>query len=277
VIRRGADTNRVAVIVQGDWLRLFVNGSQVGEARDHQRPWGQIGWTAYTQMAGRGVEVQFDNFLVSTPGPAESLAPLFSAEGAPVAPVAPAGPAVLFRDDFSNPNSGWPVQASDPSSRRVGYQGGEYFVVKVAGSGGAPFVTRSERFGDFQMEIDARLVAPTTDAYLYLDFRRQDNDDHYTFVVDPNDSTFLLRRNVGPGGTNLIGWTHHPAIQPGTQRNRIGVRAQGPTIVLLVNGQEVGRAQDAALREGTIAFGVGNLDDGPAEGRFGNLVVTGVN
>jgi hypothetical protein len=55
------------------------------------------------------------------------------------------------------------------------------------------------------------------------------------------------------------------------------VRAQGPTIVLLVNGQEVGRAQDAALREGTIAFGVGNLDDGPAEGRFGNLVVTGVN
>jgi hypothetical protein len=286
-IRRGTATNRVAVIAQGGWIRLFANGVQVAEARDEQRPWGQIGWTSYTQMSGRGVEVQFDNFQVTTPGPAETLVPLFPTDGTLGAagpppgpsgpPPAPAGPAVLFQDNFSNPNSGWPQQASDPTTRRVGYGSGDYFVVKLPGSGGAPFVTRAERFRDFQMEVDARLVPPTTDAYLYLDFRRQPNDDHYTFVVDPNDSTFLLRRNVGPSGSNLIGWTEHRAIRQAGAPNRIGVRVEGPSIVLLVNGQEVGRAQDGALQEGTIAFGVGSLSDGPAEGRFSNLVVTSVN
>src|SRR5262249_11411276 len=180
----------------------------------------------------------------------------------------------LFRDDFRNPASGWPRESSDASTRRVGYEGGEYFIIKQAGSGGSPFVTRSERFGDFLAEIEARLVPPTTGAFLYVEFRRQDNGDPYAFVVDPNDSTYLLRRETGAGGTNLIGWTPAPAIAAGTEPNRLAIRAQGPEIVLLVNGQEIGRVRDDALREGALGFGVGHLDDGPAEARFRELVVS---
>ena len=282
-IQSGGATNRIAVIAQGNWLRLFVNGQQIGEYRDPQerRPWGQIGWMAETADRGSNVVVEFDNFLVTTPGPAERLEPLFPIGGAGAPAGAQASPApstgrVLFRDDFTDPNSGWPRQASDPSTRRVGYVNGEYLVAKLPGSGGAPYVTRSERYGDFLVEIDARLSPPTDDAYLYLDFRRQDNGDHYSFVVDPNDSTFLLARNTGGVFHTLIGWTPAPAIQPGPARNRLGVRAQGPDIVLLVNGQEVGRVRDEALREGALAFGVGSLSDGPAEGYFGNLVVMSV-
>jgi len=54
------------------------------------------------------------------------------------------------------------------------------------------------------------------------------------------------------------------------------VRARGPEIVLFVNGQEVGRVRDDTLQEGTLAFGVGSLSDGGAEGYFSNLVVTSV-
>jgi hypothetical protein len=269
-IRRGTATNRLGIIAQGDWLRLFVNGRQVGEARDDRRPWGQIGWVAASTSTGRAVDVLFDRFVVSTPGPAESLAALFPSEGAPAA----SSGRVLFRDDFRNPASGWPRESSDPSTRRVGYESGEYSIVKQAGSGGTPFVTRSERFGDFLAEIEARLVAPTVGAFLYVEFRRQDNGDHYALLVDPNDSTFLLRRETGADGTNLIGWTPAPAIAAGTARNRLGIRAQGPEIVLLANGQEIGRARDDALREGALSFGVGNLDDGPAEARFQELVVS---
>src|SRR5205085_8179949 len=124
---------------------------------------------------------------VSTPGPAERLAPIFPGREMPGAGPEPAGPAtstgaaavanapgsVLLSDDFSNPNSGWPRQSSDPASRRVGYDGGEYVVAKVAGTSGAPLVTRAERFGDFQAQLDARLMPPTDGAYLFLDFRRQ--------------------------------------------------------------------------------------------------------
>jgi len=271
-IAQGSATNRLAVIVQGNWLRLFINGQQVGDTRDDRRPWGQIGWVAET-TASRTVEAQFDNFSVSTPGPAEQLAPLFP--GAGVGP-APAAGRVLLHDDFSDPSSGWPRQSSDPSARRVGYDHGEYDIARMPGDVGAPYVTRSDRFGDFQVEIDARLVPPTENSYLYLDFRRQDDGSHYSFMVDPNDSTFMLRRNGPNSGVNLIPWTSAPAIQGGSARNRLGVRAQGPDITLLVNGQEVGHVQDGTFSEGTLAFGVDSFNDGPAEGRFGNLLVTAV-
>ncbi len=181
---------------------------------------------------------------------------------------------MLFRDDFSDVNSGWPRQSSDPSSRRVGYEGGEYYVVKLAGTDGSPFVTRAERFSDFLVEIDARLVPPTDNDFVYLDFRRQEDGSHYSFVVDPNDSTFELRRNTASDGTSLIPWTSAPAIQAGGARNHLGVRAQGPEIVLFVNGQEVGRVNDGTYREGTLAFGVGSFQHAPADGRFSNLVVS---
>jgi len=282
LIQSGRATNRIAVIAQGNWIRLFINGQQVGEYRDprERRPWGQVGWMAETMQRGSEVVVEFDNFLVTTPGPAEQLETLFPTGGPPATGAGPApgpgGARVLFRDDFTDPNSGWPRQASDPTTRRVGYVNGEYVVAKLPGSGGSPFVTRSERFADFFVELDARLAPPTDDAYLYLDFRRQPNGDHYSFVVDPNDSTFLLARSVGGSFTTLIGWTAAPAIQPGPARNRLGVRARGPEIVLFVNGQEVGRVRDDTLQEGTLAFGVGSLSDGGAEGYFSNLVVTSV-
>ncbi|HZR98721.1 MAG TPA: hypothetical protein VFE37_08445 [Chloroflexota bacterium] len=293
-IAQGTAANHLAVIVQGNWLRLFINGQQVGEARDERRPWGQIGFVAGTSESGRVVEATFDNFLVSTPGPAELLPPIFPGPGVGVVAPPSSGPSsapsggpsnapssgpstVLLRDDFSDPNSGWPQQSSDPSRRRVGYENGEYRIVRVAGSGGSPLVFSSERFGDALIEIDARLAPPTENAYVYLDFRRQDDGSHYSFMVDPNDSTFTLRRNTADDGTALIPWTSAPAIQGGTARNRLGVRARGAELIVYVNGQEVGRAQDGTLREGTLAFGVGSLNDGPADGRFGNLLVSSVN
>jgi hypothetical protein len=93
-IRQGTQANRLAVIAQGDWLRVFVNGQQVGETRDDRRPWGQIGWVAATTDQGRTVEAQFSNFLVTTPGPAQELATLFPDDtGPPVASPPPAQPA----------------------------------------------------------------------------------------------------------------------------------------------------------------------------------------
>src|SRR5262249_52700705 len=142
------------------------------------------------------VDVEFDNLRITTPGPTEGLTVLFPTAREPF----PDESRILFADDFSSPASGWPVASSDPATRVVGYEDGEYVVRKRPGSGGAPFVTRSERYGDFRAEIDARLVVPTQDAYLYLMFRRQDNGDNYTFVVDPNASSFLLRREQGGSG-----------------------------------------------------------------------------
>jgi hypothetical protein len=70
----GAETNRLAVIAQGDWLRLFVNGQQVAESHDRQRRWGQLAWAiADVEPVDMPLEVQFANLVITTPGPLETL------------------------------------------------------------------------------------------------------------------------------------------------------------------------------------------------------------
>jgi hypothetical protein len=176
-------------------------------------------------------------------------------------------------DDFSDPGSGWPTQSSDPARRRVGYVSGEYEIAKLAGGSEAPFVRSPQEFRDFRYEIDLRLIAPATDTYGFLDFRRQADGRHYSFVVDPNDGTFLLERGVPSERKPLVPWTRSAAIQRGAATNRLAVEARGPVIALSINDSEVARLKDDALAEGTIAFGVGSYANGPAEGRFDNLLV----
>jgi hypothetical protein len=72
-VRGGTQTNHLAVIAQGDWLRLFVNGQQVGEQHHDLRPWGGLNWAAATDARNETVEVQFRNLTMTTVGPIDAL------------------------------------------------------------------------------------------------------------------------------------------------------------------------------------------------------------
>ena len=77
----------------------------------------------------------------------------------------------------------------------------------------------------------------------------------------------------------LIDDTRSPAIESGTRWNRLVVRAQGPEILVFINGQQVGRVNDGTLPTGTLALGVGKRTDAlplaTADARFASLTVTG--
>jgi hypothetical protein len=149
-------------------------------------------------------------------------------------------------------------------------------VARRTGAAGPTTVFTGRRFGDLFAEIDVRVIPPTDGAYVMLGVRRQPDGDHYRFVLSTNTRSFLLERWVGNRSTHLIDWTDAPAINGGPERNRLGIWAQGPNLVLLINDQEVGWARDDAFSEGTVSFGVGHFQDGDAEARFSNLVVTAV-
>src|SRR5437879_4029000 len=73
----------------------------------------------------------------------------------------PSAQVSTYRDDFSDPASGWPQQASDPTRRQMGYADGEYSVVRLAGAGEAAGAARD--LGPIRVAdvgIDARLVPP---------------------------------------------------------------------------------------------------------------------
>ncbi len=189
---------------------------------------------------------------------------------------------VLWQDDFTNPNSGW-------DGRLVGgYAQGEYRTLLVRDGAGSDYARHVQQFGDFMVRADARLDRPTNGVYLYLGFRFQERGpgaDGYVLVVTPDDQTFRLELWQQEGGAQkvvpLIGDTRSPAIQPDTSWNRLVVRAQGPEILVFINGQQVGRVSDETFQTGTLALGVGKRQDAlalaNADARFASLVVTSTN
>jgi hypothetical protein len=200
--------------------------------------------------------------LGQTPPPA-------AAQAAPVAQV-------TYQDNFSNPNSGWPQQSGDPLGARLGYGTGEYFLTKLAGSGGA--VSAGRRLDPItqpEIEIDARLMPPTENAFVFLLVRFDDTDAIYRFDVHPRASSFRLTRSVADEITPLIPRTHASAIQADAATNRLGIRIRDGEVVVRVNGQDVGRVLAPSEPAGRYGIGVGHMLDGQAEARFSNLVVTG--
>jgi tetratricopeptide (TPR) repeat protein len=184
---------------------------------------------------------------------------------------------VLYQDDFTDASSGWPRQAADPEGASRGYENGEYYLIRVRDRPGWLYLSRTrEGFTDFQVEIDARVASATEGAYVFLGFRRQPNGDHYALIVDPDDGTYrLLRHSVGSPSATIIGRTRSTAIQPGAATNRLGVRAQGADLIMLINGLEVGRARDEQWRQGSLVLGVGQRGETTStEGRFANLVLS---
>ncbi len=186
---------------------------------------------------------------------------------------------VLFRDDFSNPNSGW------NGGKGGAYSFGEYRLLTTGNGVGSEQAVHNTQFGDFQARLDARLDRPTDGVYLYLGFRVQQQPsgtDEYVFVVNPDAQTYRLElwRATDQGGahTRLIDETRSPAILTGTDWNRLVVRAVDADIMLLINGEVVGRVRDDSLKTGTLALGVGKLASAlpfaNGDARFANLVVT---
>jgi hypothetical protein len=187
---------------------------------------------------------------------------------------------VLYRDDFSNPNSGW------AGGKLGAYSYGEYRLLSTIEGVGAEHAVHNAQFDNFQLRLDARLDRPTTGVYHYLGFRfRQQarGDEGYVFVVTPDTQSFRLELwqagADGPTRRRLIDETRDPAILPGTEWNRLAVRAVDSDLMLLVNGQVVGQVRDDTLKTGTLALGVGKQADAVrfanGDARFANLQVSG--
>lgn len=171
----------------------------------------------------------------------------------------------------------------DPSRWQGGYLDGEYRIVKPAGSKITPGPCHIMRFSDFIAEIDAMLIPPTDDVYITFEFRLQsayngnyDNENSYAISVYPDTGAVTLARITKGNDTILLNASNERAMNRGGSRNRIGVHAQGDSITVLLNGQEIGRVRDTAYKDGLLAFAVGHKQDKRAEARFDNLLVSRV-
>lgn len=193
------------------------------------------------------------------PPPTDALAGTITVEAsatplpAPAASLTPPGP-LLFADDFSQV-SVWNV-GEDAVQRTAISDGQLTFTIKEPDQFRFLFnLTRRAR--DFY----AALVGSTQacqfrDRYGLL-FRVQDNANYYQFEVDC-DGRYRLSHAAQGVLTSLKDWTPSTAIRSGGGAvNELGVRAQGKTLEVFVNGQTLFETADDAYAEGGFGLYAG--------------------
>lgn len=158
------------------------------------------------------------------------------------------GGRLLFKDDFSNPASGWERDRDD--SYRSDYADGAYEIV----NSDTNLITRGMLEGREVRAGDVSVTARQTDGDAAIRFG---------LVLRYGDAGFVQAGITGDGQAFLgvakyegYGLTHRPeptpftAVRTGDQPNRLRVVLQGKTATLYVNGERFKQVDDADI-EGT--------------------------
>jgi VWFA-related protein len=164
---------------------------------------------------------------------------------------------IIYREDFSDPASGWPEAPSSFYSR------GEYHLKNERAQ--ASVVTNGPVFRDFRAsafvelkENPVRQVDPQNTVFFSsfasgLVFRASDKG-YYAFLVGlprQGRGQFKLIKQIGNLLVELIRWTPDPRI---TWRSKLGIVCQGAQIELYINGQLVGTVTDHDFKEGVMGL-----------------------
>jgi len=165
-----------------------------------------------------------------------------------------------YTDDFSDPDSGWPVD--DDTNRRYAYTGGQYQIwVKNPSQGW--LVTPGAKATDFTAAVSARRASGSSGGYGIVFGLNEDWSEYYEFDIGPNN--YSIWRYDG-SWTALRGWTASSAIGTGTSWNRLKVIRNGANITVYVNNQYLTTVTDSSFtglrRIGLLAYSPssGSLD-----------------
>lgn len=179
---------------------------------------------------------------------------------------------VLFRDDFSDPNSGW--EEVEYENGEVGYRDGYYFAESDL-EAGMVWGNAGQSFSDIVLEVDAtQIVAPANDNNGFgVMCRVQPNDDGYLMRIS-GDGYYAIHRITDGGFETLVDWTSSPAINQGNVTNRIRAVCDGPIIALFVNGEFLAETTDTMYASGDIGLAATTFEEGErTEIHFDDLVV----
>jgi hypothetical protein len=185
------------------------------------------------------------------------------------------GPKVLFRDDFSNDNSGW-GEAEDATAKRE-YRDGQY-VMEIFETGW--FIWNNPGEGDLAnthttvtVSNEGEALDPTfgvicnyedDGAFYYMGIGP---DGYYAIVrVDGEDDVFLT------SDENL--WMQSDDIEINADSYKLeAICAEDGTLTLIVDGTEIASAVDDTYAEGDVGLFVLSFEEVPVEVRFDDLEV----
>jgi hypothetical protein len=180
---------------------------------------------------------------------------------------------VIFQDDFSNDNSGWPRIREEEGI--TDYENGVYRILVNLENQDYFGVPNISPVKDVRVEVDATKVAGSDDNDFGILCRYQDNNNYYQFLVSSDGYVGILKVVNGSlqniAAENLI---EHSAVNTGDALNHIRADCIGEVLTLFVNDQQVATAQDIAFTgEGRVGVFAGTYDEPGTEINFDNFIV----
>jgi serine/threonine protein kinase len=178
-------------------------------------------------------------------------------------------PTVLFADDFSDPNSGWPT--IENAQAKYSYQSDGYhiFVYEV---NSAPWAKTGRQDSNASIFVDAAPVSNSNGFYGLL-CRIQDNQNFYYFIVQ-NNGMFAIGKSNNGVLQPLAEWTASSAIHQGNQTNRLRADCFENTLRFYANDVLLGTVSDADFTSGYSGIIANALDAQGFEVVFDNFQIT---
>jgi hypothetical protein len=187
---------------------------------------------------------------------------------------------VLYQDDFSNPQSGWPVV--DVDNYRFGYHPPDFYHVEVKSPHDTLPVFRGMNFGDVSVETTALVDHTTTETgdYRYGLALRRSGGQYYAFMVSPRQKSWQITKH-SPTGVKVLAEGQTDTLQgfapKGATPDRqddLRVDAVGSNFAFLINGRHVARVSDAEYPAGDVGFIVEALDEPLVHVHYDSLVLS---
>lgn len=182
---------------------------------------------------------------------------------------------ILYQDDFSNENSGWPVSAD--SDKAASYTDGQYLIQAFAAKQDVwahPHDPAEKSFSDVSIEVDATKFSGTDNNDFGIVCRFVDDNNFY-FLIISSDGYQVIGKYENGEIVYLSSDEMQPtdAVKQGSATNHLRADCVGSTLTLYVNGQQVASVTDTSFTSGDIGLTVGTFDEPNASVTFDNFVV----
>jgi serine/threonine protein kinase len=185
----------------------------------------------------------------------------------------------LFFDCFADNSRGWNTSVPDPSKQSVTVGNGSLVLEDDDNRLLPESLPANTIFANFKLTVDAVLSKGSSEngygVYIRASLQQGLFVTYYRFEFY-GDGTYAVYKGMANGGVvELVKRTSNPALKKQGNINHITIVANGATMTLIVNGQQLNEIADSSYASGSAALFVSNLPGSPpgAQATFKNLAI----
>jgi len=178
----------------------------------------------------------------------------------------------IFRDDFSNPDSGWPTMQDNGSIIGYQFEGLRFIVNQPNYDYWSALV---DNYQNVRIAVEAAKLGGPDDNGFGVICRLKDKDNFYAFLISSDGYAGIIK--VKEGNYSILsgsGMQYYEAIRKGGARNDLLVGCIGPLLTFSVNGESILETTDDEYTSGRAGLFASSGATAGVEIFFDNFVLS---